>query len=320
MMFCLPQELKRCSVVLDRLWADDNSAKKELEEKEDMNRKAGKLVSRIPTFHKRPTGVSQNTELNVPKKDIPAEKAGSGSVETFMSKLPDVRALLLPSVRVPKVGLEAPSALISTEHASAFSHSSSTTPKSRGLSESVQCPLMTVSPRPSLRPQQGSEQLLAEQDERKTLEIEDETMPDAPISHLPCKGSISHKAREDTEEKCNVAESAEACHTPEVSQVEAIMDEEPPWETEPMNIPELKDSRSSSDVEYEDDLTGEECEGQDSGEVEEHHEPLVSQSESLNEAEERGSIDESTSTAAPENPAKASSTKSTKVSYVVLFP
>lgn len=320
MKFCLPQELKHCSVVLDRVWADDKAAKTELEEKEDMNRKGGKVVSRIPTFHKRPSGVSQNMEPNLPKKDIPAhvaqppEKVGSGSMEALKSKLPDVRALHLPSVRVPKIGFEAPSSFISTEQASAGSHSFlSTIPKS--LSESVQCPFTTVSPRPSIRPQQGYEQHLAEQDERETLEIEAETMADVPISHLPYEGSISHKPPEDSEEESNVAESAEVRHTTEVSEVDAIMDEEPPWETEPMNTPELKDSRSSSDVEYEDDLTGEECGGQESGEVEEHHEPLVSQLDSSIVAEERGSVDESTSTVAREKPAKASSTK---VSYVLL--
>lgn len=207
----------------------------------------------------------------------------------------------------------APSSFISTEQAGAGSHAFlSTIPKS--LSESVQCPLTTVSPRPSIRPQQH----LAEPGERETLEIEAETMTDAPISHLPCKGSISYKPLEDTEEECNIAESAEVCRTTEVSRVEAIMDEEPPWKTEPLNAPEIRDSRSSSDVEYEDDLTGEECGGQESGEVEEHPEPVVSQLESSVVAEERGSVDESTSPVAPEKPAKASSTKSTKVSYAVL--
>ncbi|TMS17068.1 hypothetical protein E3U43_001137 [Larimichthys crocea] len=77
-------KLKHCSVVLDRLEGDDKAAKAEFEDKEDMNRKGGKPVSRIPTFHKRP---AQNTELPVPKKDTPvhvahlSEKAVSGSVE-----------------------------------------------------------------------------------------------------------------------------------------------------------------------------------------------------------------------------------------------
>lgn len=325
MKCCLSQELKLCSVVLDRLWTDDKAAKQELEDKEDMNRKAGKPVSRIPTFHKRPSGTSQSTELNVSKKDIPAhgaqstEKAGSGSGEPSKSKLADVRALLPPLVRVPKIGFEAPSAFIGTEHVGAVSLSSSTTTNSQGLSESVHHPFMTVSPRPSLRPQQESEHLVALQ--AKTLETEAEKMPDAPISHLPCEGSISHKSLEDTEERCNVAESAEVCHRDQVNQVEDIMDEEPPWEAEQMDIPDLKDSRSSSDAEYEDDSPPETCEGQEQGsdEVQEHRETLASQSKSLHGAKESGST-ESVPTAAPEKPAKASTTKSTKVSYVVPLP
>ncbi|XP_041799905.1 5'-3' exonuclease PLD3 isoform X2 [Chelmon rostratus] len=322
-------ELKHCSVVLDRLLADDKTAKTELEEKEDMNRKGGKPVSRIPTFHKRPTGASQSTELPLPKKDTPVHVAQSpekvGSAEASKSKPPDVRALPLPTVRIPKIGFEAPSPFFGTEQATAAAHSSLiTAPKSWSLSESVHCPPMTVSPRPALRPEQGSEQ-----DRRKPFEIEAETIP-APISHLPCEGSISHKPPEDTEETSDVgvksrlsvaasgdaeeSESAEIPHTTEASQEEAIMDEEPPWETEQMNIHELKDSRSSSDVECEDDLAGEQSEDHDSTEVKEHHEPLIRQLESSNLAEERGSIDESTSPVAPEKPAKASSTKSTKSS------
>lgn len=324
---CLCQELKLCSVVLDRLWTDNKAAKQELEDKEDMSRKAGKPVSRIPTFHKRPSGTSQSTEPNVSKKDAPAhgaqptEKAESGHGEPSKSKLPDARALPPPSVRVPKIGFEAPSAFIGTGHTSAVSLSSSTTSNSQGLSESVHYPFMTVSPRPSLRPQQDAEHLVAEQ--ANTLEIEAEQMPDAPVSHLPCEGSISHKPLEDTEETCSTAESAEVSHREEANQVEDIMDEEPPWETQQMNIPDLKDSRSSSDAEYEEDSPAEMCEDQDqdqrAAELQEHHEKLASQLKSLNVATETSSND-SVPTAAPEKPAKASTTKSTKVSYVVPLP
>lgn len=318
---CLPQELKLCSVVLDRLWTDDKAAKQEPEDKEDMNRKAGKPVSRIPTFHKRPSGASQSAEPNVSKRDVPAhgaqpsEKAGGGSGEPPKSKLPDARALLPPSVRVPKIGFEAPSAFIGTEHVGAVSLSSSTTTSSQGLSESVHYPFMTVSPRPSLRPQLESEHLVA------APEIEAERMPDAPISHLPCEGSVSRSALEDAEE------SAEARHRDRVNQVEDIMDEEPPWETERMSIPDLKDSRSSSDGEYEDgeyedDSPPETREGRDQGseEAREHHETLASQPGSSDVAKEVGGA-QSVPAAAPEKPAEASTTdKSTKVSYVVPLP
>ncbi len=345
MQFCPPQDLKHCSVVLDRLRADDKTVRKELEDKEDMNRKGGKPVSRIPTFHKRPTGASQSTELPAPKKDTPVhaaqppEKPGSGGVEASKSKPPDVRekTLPVPSVRIPKIGFEAPSPYISTEQATAAAHSSIiTAPKSWSLSESVQYSPMSVSPRPAIRTEQGSEQHLPERDKRKTFEIEADTIPDAPISHLPHEGSVSQKPPEDTEAKYDVEvksrislaasgdtekwETAEIVHTAEVSQEEAIMKEEPPWETEPMNVLEFKDSRSSSDVEYEDDLAGEKSEGHHSGEVKEHHEPLIRESVLSSLAEERSGVDESTSPVAPEKTAKATSTKSTKVSCVALLP
>ncbi|XP_040904732.1 5'-3' exonuclease PLD3 isoform X2 [Toxotes jaculatrix] len=332
-------ELKSCSVVLDRLQAEDKAAKKELEEKEEMNRKSGKPVSRIPTFHKRPTSASQNTEVPVPKKDTPVhaaqphEKAGYGSVEASKSKLPDVRetALPLPSVRVPKAGFEAPSPFSSTEQAATSAHSSQVTaPKSWSLSESVQHPLMTASPRPALRPRHESEQHLPEQDKSKPSEEEADSTPDGPVGHLPHEGSLSQKQEHGTEEMhdtevkgripftasgdSKTSESAESAQTTEVSQVDAIMDEEPPWETEPVNILELKDSRSSSDVECEEDLTGEGSERHDLGEVKDHHEPHVSQSEVSKLAEIQASLDESTSSVAPEKPTKARSSKTTKSS------
>nr|XP_046263141.1 5'-3' exonuclease PLD3 isoform X2 [Scatophagus argus] len=332
-------ELKHCSVVLDRLSSDDKVAKRELEEKEDMNRKSGKPVSRIPTFHKRPTSTGQNPELPA-KKDTPvhitqlAEKTGSGNVEALKSKPPDVRTLPSPSVRTPKIGLEAPSAFIGTEHTSAAAHSSLiTTPKSWNLSESVQCPLMTVSPRPSIRPEQGLEQTLPERDRREACETEADIILDAPISLPPC--DISHKLLEDTEETYNVSfkgrinlaasgdaeksESAEIHHASEVSQEEAIMDEEPPWETEPTNIFELKDSRSSSDGENEDELASEKSEVDDSGGMKEHHEPLIRKLHSSKLEGVRESIDESTSPVAPQKPAKAKSTKPTKRSSCSSF-
>ncbi|XP_070693272.1 5'-3' exonuclease PLD3 [Pempheris klunzingeri] len=332
-------ELKHCSVVLDRLQPDDKAATKELEEKDDMNRKGGKAVSRIPTFQKRPTAVSQSTEL--PKKDTPVhvveppEKAGSGSVGVLKSKPPDVRetALPLPSIRTPKIGFDAPPPFIGTEQTTATAHSFLiTAPKSWGLSESVQCPPMTVSPRPALRPEQASARHFPEQDKSKRFEMEADTLPDGPMSHLPHEGSIVQKPQEHTEEKSNVeaksripltasgdtekSESAEILHITEVSQEEAIMDEEPPWETAPMNALEIKDSRSSSDVDGEDDLAGEMSESYES---EEHHEPPVGQLDSSKLAKQRADVDESASTVVPEKIPTATSTKSAESSRYSSF-
>uniref|UniRef100_A0A3Q3WUK3 PLD phosphodiesterase domain-containing protein n=1 Tax=Mola mola TaxID=94237 RepID=A0A3Q3WUK3_MOLML len=118
------------------------------------------------------------------------------------------------------------------EHVGAGSHSSLS---STTMSESVEPPFVVLSPRPSLRSQQG-----IEQDKGEPHEIEAETMPDAPMSHPPYKDSISHKLPEEPE-ACNTAEPSEACHTMESSHVESIMDEEPPWEMQQMNIPDLKE-------------------------------------------------------------------------------
>lgn len=319
--------------MLDRLQADDKALSKELEEREDMNRKGGKPVSRIPTFHKRPTNVSQSSELPVPKKDSPVqaapppEKAESGIVEVTKSKPSEVRetALPLPSVRVPRVGFEPPSVFTSTEPAAATAHTPIiTTPKNWSLSESLQSPSMTATPRPALRPQQ---------DRSKTPEAEAETTPDGLASHLPTKGSLSQKMLEDAEEKHdadvkaaftptapgNTEKSTETFHTTIVSQVEAIMDEEPPWEKEPMSVAGLKGSVPSSDAESEADLPEEKSEGDVLWDATEIHALPVSQSEPPIVAEKRADIDESPPPVAPEKHAKVRSASSTKVSYLFLF-
>ncbi|KAM8733753.1 5'-3' exonuclease PLD3 isoform 1-T1 [Acanthopagrus schlegelii] len=330
-------ELKDCSVVLDRFMPDNKAAARELEEKEDMNRKGGKPMSRIPTFQKRPTSMSQNTELPVPKKDTPVqvaqppEKVGSVSMEASKSKPFDVRALPPPSVRIPKIGFEAPSSFISTEHTAGAAPSSiTTTPKSWSLSESLQSPFMTVSPRPALRTEQETEQHLPEQDQRR-LDIGD-TIPDAPISNLPHEGSFTYKPPEekyDTAVRSRIPltasgdiekpESAESFHTAEITQEDDIMDEEPPWGTEPMNAHDLKDSRSSSDAECEDDLEDEKSGGHNSGDLKECHEALTSQAESSNVKDERANTDETTSPVAPEKPAKHNSAKSSGRSSFTFF-
>ena len=316
--FCLPQGLKHCSVLLDRFHTDDEAVKKESEEKEDMNRKGGKPVSRIPTFQKRPVSGSQSTELPAPKKDAPVhaaqppEKTASGSVEASKSKPPDVRETALPSpmVRVPKVGYEAPSMFDCSEQTTAAGQSPAVSaPRSWALSESLQSPLMTASPRPALRP---------EEDTSKTSETEADPTPDAPASYLPSEGSLSQKPQQHAKialtASGDTAKSAENVRSSEVSQVEAIMDEEPPWETEPVEIAELKDSRSSSDAECEGDSADERSEGH----MEEQSEPFISQSEFPNLSEKKANTDDSPSTVVPEEPAKVSSAKSTRVSYVAI--
>uniref|UniRef100_A0A4W6FV52 Phospholipase D family, member 7 n=1 Tax=Lates calcarifer TaxID=8187 RepID=A0A4W6FV52_LATCA len=131
---------------------------------------------------------------------------------------------------------------------------------------------------------------------------------------IEVKGRITLTASGDTEK----SESPESDHTAEVSQGDAtIMDEEPPWETEPMNVFELKDSRSSSDAECEEAVTGEKSERHSLGEMKDHREPHIIQSEFSKLAEKRA-VDESAAPVASEKPAKVRSTHSGCFSFTLL--
>ncbi|XP_031713969.1 uncharacterized protein pld7 isoform X1 [Anarrhichthys ocellatus] len=315
-------ELKYCRVVLDRLRVDDKAARRELEEKEDMNRKGGKPVSRIPTFHKRPAIASQAPEPPAPKKDAPvpgAQPPGSGSAEASKSKPSDIRetALPLPTVRVPNVGLEAPSLFGSTELAAAAHSPLVTAPKSWSLSEFAQYSSMTASPRPALRPEQGSEQHVQERDQRHAFETEAGAAQDDPEKEY----GVVVRSRITLATSGDMVKSvpADILHSTEVSKEKAIMDEQPPWETEPMHTLEFRECRSSSDVECEDESAGEESAGEESaGEesaghdsVEEYREPLTI---SQPEVSDLADVADSTSPVAPEKPARAQSARSTKSS------
>ncbi|KAM9377587.1 5'-3' exonuclease PLD3 isoform 2-T2 [Pholidichthys leucotaenia] len=297
------EELKHCSIVLERLPAP----KKETEEREDMNRKGGKPASRIPTFQKRPTSASQNSELP-PKKDSavhvaqPPDKVESRPVEASKSKLPDIREKALPpsSAHTLKIVSEAPSV-----HAAAVHCLPPAAPKS--FLESVKSPLMSVSPRPALR---------AEQDKSRTSEA----MPESSVSSLPHEHSLSQKPWEemaimyDTEVTAGVTPTASGdseSSVTKVSQVEAIMDEEPPWKAGQMIVAEKNDSISSSEAECEDDYEDERFESHDLGDVKECQEPLVRELELPKMAEKRADVD-SSSPLSPEKSAKVTSEKSAK--------
>ncbi|XP_032366745.1 uncharacterized protein pld7 isoform X2 [Etheostoma spectabile] len=344
------EELKYCRVVLDRLRAEDKAVRKELEDKEDMSRKGGKLLSRIPTFRPRPrSDIEPPSSLSggegaaaaAPSPLIPASKSSSssesslsasprpalrpeqgsqqhvgpekaGSVEVAKSKPPDVRetSLPLPSVRISKMDSEATSPLSSTERAAAAAPSPLIpASKSSSLSESS----LSASSRPALRPEQGSQQHIPEQEDSRTLDIETEPFQDATITQLPCEDSISQRPPKDAEEYFAVEVKSRITLTAAGdTEDEAIMDEQPPWETGPTDPPDLKDSRSSSDVECEDDVADEKSDDHDLEEMKKHHEPLLSQFS--DPAEENRNVDVSTSPVAPEKPPGAQSTKSTKSS------
>ncbi|XP_075899508.1 uncharacterized protein pld7 [Nelusetta ayraudi] len=260
--------LQDCAVMLNRVQSDDRAESRELEEKDDMNRRAGKTASRIPTFSKRPAGAEH---LGVPRRDGPEV---GGHEPVTKSRQQDGRSLPSPSVRLSRVGLEAPLSL------------SSASPRGLGPSESAQLPAMSATPRPSLRGQL--------EEEEKQLEMQEaETEPGVTVPHLPGDGSI-HEAEEvgeEEEEKEKEDEGAgdltrPADVRPAAPAVEVIMDEEPPWSSGGAGVPELKDSRSSSDVEREDESPGrEEEEEMVEEEVEEPQEPQGNQPMSLNGAE-----------------------------------
>ncbi|XP_013883081.1 phospholipase D3 [Austrofundulus limnaeus] len=295
-------ELKHCSVLLNRLHPDDKALKKELDNKEDMNRKGVKPFSRIPTFQKRPISTSLNTEPPVPKQDTPVhrtqppEEATSGSEEASQSKPADVRdtALPLPSAHSPKTISESPFVPGSMDQdATAHYGYLNAAPKGWGLSETGWS-LMTASPRAALR---------SEQDTSSTLGSEAGTIPDSPESSVSHESSLSQNPQEQNRFMLTSSGDTEIA---EVSQVAAIMDEEPPWEVELMKEAEQNDSTSSSGAESEEDLGSEKCEGGTS----ELHEPLAQQSESVNL--EKDKHNKSSSPVALEEPAKVSSAKLTK--------
>nr|XP_015803073.2 5'-3' exonuclease PLD3 isoform X4 [Nothobranchius furzeri] len=278
-------ELKHCRVVLDRVHVDENVLKKELEEKEDMNRKGGKLASRIPTFQKRPVAPSQATEHPAPRLDapvtvaLPAEKAEGGRVEASKAKPAEFRetAPPLPSGRIPRIGSDPPSVGVEQKGDSSVIPG----PKSWSFSESVPHSHFIASPRPALR---------AERDASDALLNEAGVVPDPPPSCLPPENSLSQKSQEHARLTPTrvMRVSVEEDDITKVRSVEAIVDEEPPWRTGLMEV-EQRDCRSSSDAEDEDE--GEE---------------LVKQSEET--------ADDPSCAAAPEEPAPVSSAQSTKQS------
>lgn len=290
--------------MLTRLQSDDKAESRELDEKDDMNRRSGKTASRIPTFNKRPAAAapaSSGAEHHgIPRRDSP-EVGGHESVAK--SRLQDGRSLPHPSVRLPRGGLEAP-----------------LPPSPR---ESAQSPFMSATPRPSLRGQPEEEKQL------ETQEAESE--PDVTLPRLPSAGFILEAEGEEEVEEVEVGEEMEEegggdlTRTTDIcpaAAVEAIMDEEPPWSSRGAGVPELKDSRSSSDVEREDELTSREGEGdakmeevkeveEGQGNIEEEKEPqkpVENQPMSLNGAEPQ------------KKPAEAfSSTHLNKVSVLLVF-
>ncbi|XP_028315532.1 phospholipase D3 isoform X2 [Gouania willdenowi] len=313
--------LKCCSIVLDRIQTEDNSQKKELGEKDDMNRKGGKPASRIPTFHKRPTNLT--TEPLVTKRDAvhvspPIEKdAGDGVEASEVKPSEETEATpIQPAACVNKLSFEVQSVMNSKEEEAAAAPSSITTaPKSWSVSESVLNPLLTASPRPALRTDPG-----------QTTIVEDDTMTEISKSLLPQEGFITKKPWEDRLATTitgtrDTNKSAEMIHSLEVGQVEAIMDEEPPWEMETIKAAHLKISRSSSEAECDEEPEGE-IVGEQDPEKMEVEEKVNPKSELLDLGEQSCDPVEAPFTAAPEKEKPVKSVKSgcSSLSICCLLP
>ncbi|XP_076018880.1 5'-3' exonuclease PLD3 isoform X2 [Genypterus blacodes] len=336
-------EVKDCAVVLDRLQPEDESPKDDLEDKDDMSRRSSKPVSRIPTFHKRPSTGSQNTELPLSKRDPPLlvaqlpEKAGGGMIEAPKSKVPTVRETALPLLTVrmsPKMSFEPTSPVSSTEQAAVSTHIPiSSAPKSWAEEpDSGPLPLMAVTPRPALRPEIGS---------YYASEVEADASLQEPETQLLCQGSLSQKPEDRTDQAGAYGvdeddiigltdavgdeeiKSAEIDQTVEESfcEVKAITDEEPPWETEPIHMLELEeDNESLSETPYADDVEVESS-VDDSGELKEDYEPYTSQgndeSACSNLTGEYADIDELSPLTQSNKPSKTSTKRSAVWSFTL---
>uniref|UniRef100_A0AAQ4P736 Phospholipase D family, member 7 n=1 Tax=Gasterosteus aculeatus aculeatus TaxID=481459 RepID=A0AAQ4P736_GASAC len=320
------RELKYCSVVLDRLQVDNKAAGTELEEKEDMNRKGGKLVSRIPTFHKRPANAAPTPEPPAARKDPsgpgapPSGKVTGGSAQASNSKPSDVTAWAppLPAVSVLDVGLEAPFSSGRPDLAAAAASPGPlvSAPKRWGLSEPMECPSLAVSPRPAIRPQGGAEPRVSGRSQLGAFQTE----ADGPVGQKPPedpkeedavvgRSSLTHTASGDTDRSA----PEDLLHTANDSREEAITDEQPPWETDAMHAFGSKDSRSSSDNECDHEFEDEKAEGHHS--VKGRSKPLITKPPQLSgPAEERAKAGNFSSPVAPEKPAKAQSTRSAESS------
>lgn len=342
-------------MVLDRLRPKEETARRELEEKEEMNRKSEKQqpVSRIPTFQsalakKRPTtSGSHNTDLPpappLTKKDSPnhttllPERDGSESWEASKAKPSGARetALPLPSVRIPKVCLETPSPFSHTEQA-VFSAQGALTslPKSSDLSEepAPQYPL-TVSARPALRASQLGDH---------SSENESDIAKDNHTTPLSNETPLNLTPQEDPPDKCEVEVKSSSCLAApgdaekveseemieedgeDIYQAKAIVDEEPPWETESMKFELDLEEEDESDTPCLDDTTVEEpgFGSVDASEesVEDSHEQDTDQEDVPEKpetvAERSTDPDDCTPPAVPPRLIKANSRQSTKVNCV----
>lgn len=322
--------------MLHQLEEGEKVQKREAEDKEDMNRKSGKPASRIPTFHKRPPSAGQSSELPLPKKDTPVH----GSAEASKIKPLDVREKPLPqvSVKTPKPSSEDPQPFTVVEPVTAAAQSSVPSAfKNLGFSASLQSPLLTASPRPAIRPDHGLELYLPEQVMSRTPQVEDDFTPNDHVSNLSEEEFLGLKSpqvipdrfKAEVRSTLSVTPSRDAKTSesgdsvpelPDFNQVEAIIDEAAPWETESMTISEMKETGTPTDSEFEEELAAEKSECCDLEEENDDTDASEDQPQAVSEApQQRDDLDEPTPPEAAETSAEVTTTKSTKVSDVILL-
>ncbi|XP_061139219.1 5'-3' exonuclease PLD3 isoform X1 [Syngnathus typhle] len=294
-------EMKRCSVVLDRL--DDRTTRREPEERDDMNRKSAKPASRIPTFHKRPAVVT--AEPPVSKKEPPANLVPPADkpANVDVSKTKILEPHLQPLVRTPKVILEARTTPFGIEQMAAGA-----APQNYVLCEAVP-PSLMLSPRPALR---AEENLIRGENESQHTKM-DSAASSLPLmaaqSNNACLGEIPQKPY--LEKKINIPLTIPKEPTC-IPHTQAIADEKPPWEVEDPNAAESNDPRSS-DIDSENDQASDDHSSDDSVNTEDCNEPQASIQDSEEVAKDEAEIDaKSASSVLAEQPAKGPSTKSTK--------
>ncbi|KAG7278910.1 hypothetical protein CRUP_024919 [Coryphaenoides rupestris] len=224
--------LRSCEVVLDRLTPDEESAHKELEEREEMSRKGGKqLVSRIPTFQsglskKRPTGGSHNAETPLSKKDPPAELQEKAPVADVLarSKLPGIREpAATPQHQQPPVCLVPRSG----------------GPEPTTVRDPEPYQFLALTPRPRLRSNPRVQELPLEPEDKLPLahavpqgDSEKEAPPASRTSLCASRDSDREGHQEDVIPATEPSESATEI---------GIGDEVPPWESEPMKYELMPD-------------------------------------------------------------------------------
>ncbi|KAJ3588289.1 hypothetical protein NHX12_011882 [Muraenolepis orangiensis] len=225
--------LRPCAVVLDRLQQDEENAGKELDEREEMSRKGGKPLSRIPTFQsslakKRPTGGSHNAEVPLSKKEPPAELQDGGHVtDGPKSKLPGA-----PQAQQPLACSLAPRYVPGPVSLTATPFESTRDPDPYRF--------LSLTPRPVLRSVPRVQELSPEPEDACLAAPPGNTEDDlSALGHTAAPGNTEEEVFPTSKTRDGTAEGHRdgvipAAEPLDPAQTIDIGDEVPPWESEPL--------------------------------------------------------------------------------------